>query len=167
MDVERRFIECRADASGVVTGIAVHYGRQSRIGRFSEAILAGAFGDLTDDIRCNLMHERSRPLARNVEGGGLSFDDNSERLSVVLELPEHGEGRSARELLQRRVLSGFSVEMIVPPGGDVWVGQNRTIRKAKLVGLALVDTPAHDGAIAELESRLKREQPVKRRRFFL
>ncbi|MCY3671328.1 MAG: HK97 family phage prohead protease, partial [Alphaproteobacteria bacterium] len=135
MQLERRFASFRADG-GVVTGVVVPYGQPSEIGAFRETILAGAFGAI-GEIRANVQHDRGRSFAINREGGGLALTDGTEALRARVELPEHGEGPAIRELVERGVLAGFSVEMHVK--SDSWEGRNRTVERAVLSGLSLVD----------------------------
>lgn len=164
MTVERRFAAFRAEG-GTVAGVAVPYGAASQIGTFRETILAGAFGTIPE-IRVNVQHDRGRSIAVNRAGGGLELADSADALRARVELPEHGEGPAIRELVERGVLGGFSVEMRVTK--DRWEGRARTVERAKLVGLALVDQPAHAGAIAELEARFAAmPAPATRRRIWL
>ena len=156
MDVERRFAAFRADA-GVISGIVVPYDVPSDIGTFRETIVAGAFGAI-GAVRANVQHDRGRSLAVNREGGGLQLADGSDALRARVELPEHGEGPAVRELVERGVLAGFSVEMRVKR--DAWQGRERTVEVAEIVGLALVDVPAHAGAVAALEARWKAVAPT-------
>ena len=162
MTVERRFAAFRAEG-GTVAGVAVPYGVASQIGTFRETILAGAFGTIPE-IRVNVQHDRGRSIAVNRQGGGLELADSAEALRARVELPEHGEGPAIRELVERGVLAGFSVEMRVTK--DRWEGRARTVERAHLVGLALVDQPAHAGAVAELEARFA-AAPATRRRVWL
>ena len=167
MTVERRFAAFRAEG-GTVAGVAVPYGAASQIGTFRETILAGAFGTIPE-IRVNVQHDRGRSIAVNRAGGGPRAEPTSaDALRARVELPEHGEGPAIRELVERGVLGGFSVEMRVTK--DRWEGRARTVERAKLVGLALVvDQPAHAGAIAELEARfaLRCRRRRRRRRIWL
>ena len=156
MEPERRFASFRADG-GTVAGVVVPYGQPSEIGAFRETIVAGAFGRI-GEIRANVQHDRGRSLAVNREGGGLQLADDHEALRARVELPEHGEGPAVRELVERGVLAGFSVEMLVKR--DAWEGRNRTVEVAEIVGLALVDVPAHAGAVAALEARWQAVAPL-------
>ena len=156
MQTEHRFATFRADG-GVVSGIVVPYGQPSEIGTFRETIIAGAFGDV-GEVRANVQHDRGRSFAVNREGGGLHLADGPDALRARLELPEHGEGPAVRELVERGVLAGFSVEMLVKR--DAWQGRERTVEVAQIVGLALVDVPAHAGAVAALEARWKAVAPT-------
>ena len=149
MEPERRFTTFRAEGN-IVAGIAVPYSVPSTLGRFTETISPGAFGKI-GEIRANLMHNRSAPIAVNRAGGGLALEDRADALHARLELPEHGEGPAIRELVERGVLVGFSAEMAVKR--DRWEGRSRTVEEAFLVGLALVDAPVHRTALAALEKR--------------
>ena len=151
MKIEHRFAAFRAEG-GVVTGVVVPYGAPSEIGTFRETILPGAFGAI-GEIRANVLHDRNRLFAVNRDGGGLVLADGADALRARVDLPEHGEGPAIRELVERGVLAGFSVEMAVKR--DAWAGRDRTIESARMLGLALVDVPAHAGAVAALEARWK------------
>ena len=153
-ETERRFarVEFREDGAGEIAGTAVRYGDEARILNFRERFDPGAFGEIGDVI-LNLHHDRSRPLART--GGGLAFDDSAESLSLRAELPETGDGRDARELLRRGVLRGLSIEF--EPVEEDWSGDLRTIRKARLHGVALVDRPAYPESTAALARRFERQ----------
>lgn len=149
MESERRFTSFRAEGN-IVEGIAVPYGVPSQIGRFTETISPGAFGEI-GAIRANLMHDRTRPIAVNKAGGGLVLEDRADALHARLELPEHGEGPGVLELIERGVIQGWSAEMAVRR--DRWEGRSRTVESAYLVGLSLVDQPGHKTALATLEKR--------------
>ena len=111
--MERRYFEIRAGDSGEIFGVVMPYNTPAKIGRFSERFTPGAFSPLGDEIRVNVQHERSRPLARNVENGGLVLDDSKIELRARLTLPDTMTGHEARDTnIQRRVLTGFSVEFV-------------------------------------------------------
>ena len=151
--MERRFVEIRADDAGRITGVVMPYNTPAKIGRFEEVFLPGAFKPLGDNIRANLQHERSRPLARNIENGGLELSDSEVDLRAALTLPDTMTGQEARELISRRVLTGFSVEFTAIK--ETWQGVQRTIREATLHGIGLVDSPAHESAKLDMEKRYK------------
>ena len=91
-------------------------------------------------------------MAVNRAGGGLSFTDTSTELRARIELPDTSEGRDVRVLVARGVLSGLSAEFKALK--DQWRGTQREILQALKSGaLGIVDTPAHDGALVELEAR--------------
>ena len=150
--VERRYIEFRAVDGHLITGVAVPYGTPSRIGAFVETIAPGAYSPIRE-LRLNVMHQRERALAVNRPGGGLTLHDGPTELRLDLTLPLHGEGPAVAELVARGVYKGFSVEQRVLE--DRWEGRNRLVKRARLVGLALVDEPAHAKALVDLENRYK------------
>ena len=148
--VERRYIELRALDGNRVSGVAVPYGRPSRVGPFVETIAPGAYAPI-GELRLNVMHERARQIAINREGGGLVLHDGPSELRLDLTLPQHGEGPAVAEMIARGVYRGFSVEQRVSQ--DRWEGRSRLVQRARLVGLALVDEPAHEAALLDLEKR--------------
>ncbi len=151
-------VEFRAndDSLPTVEGSAMVYGRVSEVlPGLRERFHPGAFGDLSGaDVVLNVQHDRSRPLART-GGSGLRLNDTTGALEVRAELdPRTRDGADAAALLERRILRGFSVEFI--PEDSQFEGGIREVRKARLVGLGLVDSPAHRGSLAHLR-QLARE----------
>lgn len=157
--LERRFaaVSWRAESGGmvVVEGVAVPYDSEADIGgHFTERILPGAFGDVEkSDVVVNLQHDRGRPLARSGRDGGLSLSDSATELRARVELPATTDGRDAGELLRRGVLRGWSIEFVVNADGERWDNRLRSISRATLRGLALVDRPAYTEAEAQIAKR--------------
>ena len=152
-EIEHRAVELRAESGGVITGVLIPYDRASVIaGRFTEIWKAGSIGAI-GEIRANVQHSRGRALAVNKPGGGLSFENTTTELRARIALPDTQEGRDTGVLVSRGVLSGLSAEFKATK--DAWVGTQRTILSAELRGVGIVDTPAHDGAVVELEARWK------------
>ena len=152
MAIEYRFaaLEFR-DSGAVISGIAMPYGATTRIaGMFSESVEPGAFGSIGDVI-LNRMHLRTEPIARS-DGGGLELDDTAERLSLRADIPEYRQ--DIRDMVARRILRGFSVEMAVT--AEDWPNPGRRIiRAATLHGIGLVDRPAYGEATAAIAKRAK------------
>lgn len=143
-------LEFRAGDDGppVVSGVALQYGVTSEVAPgLRERFAPGAFGGLSGaDVVLRFQHDRSRPLART-DGGGLILEDSAEALRARAELDtQTTDGRDAERLLRRRIMRGFSIEFI--PEQAEFTGGVREIRKARLVGLGLVDSPAHRGSVA-------------------
>ena len=91
--VEFRSVELRAGAdAGTVEGVLIAYGVIAELGRFKESFTAGCFGAL-GEVRANIQHVRSRLLAVNKPGGGMTLTDTPEALRVKIELPDTAEGR--------------------------------------------------------------------------
>ena len=143
-------LEYRA-AAGQVEGVAVQYNDAAEIpgpggAVMLERIRPGAFE--IADVVANIQHDRQRPLARYPDGG-LDLKDTPEALRASLSLPDTQDGRDARVLLDRGVLRGLSVEMRVLD--DDFDGRTRTIKRAVLGGLGIVDRPAYRLSTAALK----------------
>ena len=148
--VEYRFaaLEYR-DAGAVVTGIAMPYGTTARIlDMFDEQVEPGALQ--FSDVILNRMHQRTEPIART-GGGGLTLEDSAAALRLRAEIPEYMP--AVRDMVARRILRGFSVEMRVT--AEDWPAPDRRIiRAATLTGIGLVDRPAYGAATAAIARRM-------------
>ena len=137
-----------------IQGVAMRYGDVADIGGFfNETVLSGAFQPLGDVI-LTLQHERDRPIART-EGGGLELIDTPKALTVRAELPNTRDADDALELLNKRILRGFSVAMVIDRDAETFSGALRTVRKARLSRIGLVDRPAYGDATAEVGRRVQ------------
>ena len=177
---ERRYaplvVEWRQDgASGrpVVRGTVIRYGDTAQLPGFRERFEPGAFGPeiAVADVLLNVLHERSRPLARTTLGGGLVLTDSPTALEARAELPQTSEGNDVAELLRLGVLAGLSAEFVAV--SESFVQGVRLIEAAQLRGLALVDRPAYSSSHAAIAERYAAEiaehaaarlQPPPRRR---
>ena len=152
MALEYRFaaLEFR-DAGAAIEGIAMPYGTEARIGSmFTERVEAGAFGNI-GDVVLNKMHDRCDPIART-GGGGLTLTDSTDRLALRADIPDYRA--DIRDMVQRGILRGFSVEMEVK--AEDWPAPNRrVIRAAVLHGVGLVDRAAYGEATAAIAKRMK------------
>lgn len=153
MEVELRFAP--ATLSGrTIQGVAMRYGDVADInGAFSETVASGAFQPLGDVI-LTVQHELDRPLART-EGGGLELIDTPSSLAVRATLPSTRDADDALELLDKGILRGFSVAMIVDRNAETFSGHLRTVRKARLSRIGLVDRPAYGDATARVALRMQ------------
>ena len=160
--IERRFTELRA-ADGdcpEVTGILMRYGAVAKLPGFRERFLPGAFGPVGDiDAICNLQHERSRPVART-GGGGLILEDSPVEIRAVLRgYAKTGDSTDMVSLIRAKVLTGLSVEFTVLPGGDTFAGNLRTVKRATLSAVAVVDRAAYDASsVLEVAKRAVGEE---------
>ena len=150
---ERRQIEfeLRADDGKRprVEGTLIRYGERAAIGGgFSESFAAGALSWDAESICANVQHDRGRPLARL--GHGLNLRDTATQLDASIELPDTADGRDVETLIRSGVLRGLSVEFL--PTREDWEGDARTIRAAKLTGLAVVDDPAYGGSLVSMRA---------------
>lgn len=148
MEAEIRFFECRFDRDArTISGVAVNYRDKANIADlFTEEIRQGAL-DLSD-VTLTLQHNRSMALART-DGGGLRFQESGSVLSVEAKLPKTQLADDALTLVESRVLRGFSLEMFVRE--ERWADRNRhrTILRAKVPRLSLVDSPAYPKSTIE------------------
>ena len=149
---EFRAFELRATSSGELEGRVVANGQPSLIGGvFNETFAAGSLR--YSDLLVNVQHRRDRPLARL--GTGLTLTDSPTELRATVVLPDTADGRDVRTLIDSNVLTGFSVEVQVRE--DDWPqSDQRIVRSADLVGLGIVDSPAHTSSlIAEVRARIE------------
>lgn len=143
-DREYRFVEFRADGDAL-TGIVVRYGDRARIGRFTESFKPGAIE--FSDVTVNIQHDRRQLIART--DAGLDLDHSARQLRAVISLPDTSHGRDAGEMIKRGLLRGLSAEFTIPKGGARWSGNHRTIHRAVLHGIGLVDKPAYPDSVLE------------------
>ena len=132
-----RFIEFRAEGN-TLSGTVLRYGDTARIGRFSERFEPRAL-TMGDDVIVNLMHDRQKPVARS--GAGLEIRSDDQGVTARIELPDTSFGREARELVDARILRGFSLEFRADD--ERWEGHSRIITRATASGFAIVDRPAY------------------------
>ena len=142
-NLERRFceFELRSDGNRLV-GTGVRYGDTYKNPNFHETIERGAF--TFDDVIMNIQHDRNRPIART-NGGGLEVRNTHEALEIEAVLPDTPMGIEALAMVRAGLLRGFSVEMRVDE--ETWQDgpkpPTRTIHRARLVGVGVVDIPAY------------------------
>ena len=149
--IEYRFAELR-NTGRRLSGVGITYGEETRHRLGLERFEAGAFGDVSGlDVILNYQHDRDRPLART-GGGGLTLIDTKEVLEVKAELPATRAADDALELVRAKVLRGFSVEFRSIT--EERIDNVRSIQKAELSGMGLVDSPAYPGSKVEARVRL-------------
>ena len=148
--IETRFniSELRAVSARSISGIALRYGDTARLPwGVSERIMPGAFGNIASaDVVLNSMHRREAPLART-GGGGLTLTDSEAYLRATADLPETREASDVLELIRKKVLRGLSIEFVAEK--EEQQGDERVIRAARLLGVAVVDKPAYPDSLVE------------------
>lgn len=155
--MRRRFERLRRESDDVVTGVAVRYGDIAlNENGMPERFAAGSV-HLQDPV-LNLQHNREIMLAR--QGAGLSFEDGPRELRVRAKIPPTEYGRRALELIEHKIVRGFSVEYHPFEGGERLVDGVYVIERAAVTGLALVDKPAYRQSVIEraLVMPLRRRQ---------
>jgi len=141
---ERRFLEFRADAGGIA-GVLLRYGDVASFGQFRERFEPRALA-IGSDVVANLMHDRAKPVART--GAGLVVTDTGVALEARIAWPDTVYAREAKELVEARILRGFSIEFVAE--AERFEDRTRIISGARLTGLGIVDRPAYpDSVIAE------------------
>ena len=158
-DPEFRFVEFRV-AGDAVEGTAIRYGDVATIGEFSERFEPGSIS--FSDVIANIMHDRSKPVART--GSGLTLSDGPDALRARIEAPDTVYGREMRELLSAGLLRGLSVEFRAIE--DHWEGSTRIVRRAELTGIGVVDRPAYPDSAIAARMLAGRQPLVKPRRRF-
>ncbi len=155
--LERRFVELRREGR-TLSGVAIVYGSEARIfPDFRERFQPGAFGDVSSlDVILNVQHQRSRPLARS-GGGGLELRDSATQLEIRAELPQTRDADDTLALVESGVLRGLSLEFQATR--ETWSGTLRTIQRARLSGLGIVDRPAYSDSSVQVA---KRHRPTER-----
>ena len=136
-------------------GTAVRYSETAGPPRlpFKERILPGAFTPL-GDTRLNRQHERGRLLART--GAGLVLTDTPEALYFEADLPSTREAEDTVALVRSGVLRGSSIEY--SPVRERMVGGVLVVEKARLSGLAIVDSGAYTSATVEARAKVQIRQ---------
>ena len=126
-------------------GNAVPYAQvATRTPKGAEQFERGAFGDV-DKINTRLLyqHDRNRPLAST--GAGLVLTDTPDALRIMATLPETRDADDALENVDKGIFTGFSAGFIAGQERDI--AGVRSIRRAALPHIGLVDDPAYDDAI--------------------
>ena len=130
-----------------VSGPVVKYDDTANLGTFTEAISPGAFS--WTDVSVSIQHDRKRLIGRT--GANLSLVDTDSELRADLSLLETRDSHDAKTMLDAGLLRGWSAEFVV--SDDRFDGMNRTIHRAELRGISLVDQPAYTESVAEIKHR--------------
>ncbi len=120
---------------------------------YGDVIRRGAFAK-TLQRRIPLMfwqHQTDAPI-----GVWLTASEDARGLRVSGRLADTGQGRDVHELLKMGALSGLSIGFTVPPGGETFDGQIRTLTEIDLWEISPVSFPANDSArIDQVKSSLR------------
>jgi len=157
----------------ILSGYPVLWGVEASIngGQFIEVFQRGAFArslaDKTSREPLVLVdHSASQLLGR--VGVNATMEEDSRGLKVTVQLPDTALANEVRALHEAGLLGGWSIGMQVPPTGDVWKGNKRTIVEARAVEASVIKSHAayeetkgttslralHAGAESDLRKRL-------------
>ena len=158
--LERRFTEIRANGR-TLTGTVMAYGDVADRGAFQESFHPGAFGDVADlELSLNVMHAEHRILTRT--GSGLVFHDSPTALLMSAQLPATRESDDTLTLVNDGTLTGLSIEF--ESLSENWKGELRSIARAYLGGLGVVDSPSYKGSQGLSVRRILTPQQIFERR---
>jgi HK97 family phage prohead protease len=139
-----------------LVGLAATYWTVASIGqRAKEQIAQGAFaGSLADgnDILALVDHDPTKVIGRT-RPNTLRLSQDSRGLAFEIDLPETSAANDVLALAARGDLGGMSFGFIVPPGGETWQGELRTLHKIDLREISVVSAwPAYDGTEVSLRA---------------
>jgi hypothetical protein len=162
---------------GTIEGYAALFNVRSELlgGFFFEEILPGAFDDvLEDDVRALIDHESGRVIGRS-SSKTLRVGVDEKGLAYSVDLPDTGDARDLRTLIDRGDVRESSFGFEVGPGGSDWAidKEGRTIRTVskvqRLWDVSPVAFPAYADTTIALrslrswqEKRLPPDDPTKR-----
>ncbi len=143
--VERRAFAFDVTGPGVLEGLLVPYGVPIRVGgAFDEIFEPGAVLE-NNGLLVNVLDDWEGLLARS--GKGLAPADGPEGLRATVTLPDTIDGRRVRARVEAGELTAFSAAFQALE--EEWpAADRRIVRRARLVGLALVDRPEHETPLA-------------------
>ena len=140
----RQFDQVLPSVEGrTLSGVLVRYDTPARVNGLQEIFRPGAFGDVGSlDLILNSQHNRSAPLSRSPM---ITLTDSPTELRVDAYLIDTSANNDVLAMVQAGILKGFSVEMRVTD--DTISGGKRYINRAELVGMGIVDRPAHPNEV--------------------
>ena len=128
-------------SGNTLSGVVIRYGDISP--GHKERFVSGAFSPVPD-VPMRLQHDKNMEV---LPAGKFALNDFPHQLEIRADLPA---GSAALELVRRGALSGFSCEFhSLLESRSMGV---RVIRRAKLVGIALVDIPSYPSSVAEVRA---------------
>ena len=134
-------IELRADETrvspGRVVGTLLTYGKRAT--DRPEMFADGALTWPDDGVVLNVQHDRQQPVMR--------FKPKVRGKEVVVDaaLPDTQRGRDIATMVRDGTMTGLSVEFRALSEG--MRGELREIRRAQLMGAAVVDSPSYEGSL--------------------
>ena len=161
--------EVRAHAR-MLTGYALTYGAEARIGGGVETIAPGALAATLaagSDVLALVDHDPGKVLGRT-RSGTLKLSEDARGLAFSVDLPDTGAARDVLALVERGDAGGMSFGFTVPAGGDEWRGGRRTLRRIHLHEISVITShPAYVGTTVEARARAAGEVEALRLRLRL
>ena len=116
-------------------------------GCFTECLQSGK------KILALLSHDTAKPLGNNISGT-LKLEDRQDGLYITI-TPDQGItwAQDALRAARNGDWSGFSFGFTVPPGGDSWQGNLRSIHRAELIEVSPVSFPAYTESTISTRNR--------------
>jgi hypothetical protein len=144
--LERRIapvhLELREDGRTLV-GVAVPYGVETRVGKYTERFAFGAFADARpEDVPLLAVHDHeSLPIGR-----ALTLTDTPAGLEAELRVSQTQRGDEVLELVKDGAATGLSVGFV--PVEDRWNRERTMVErvKARLMELSITAFPAYQDA---------------------
>ena len=146
MKLERRYADLTEVEGRTLTGLALPFEVEARIGNMRERFTRGSVQS-TGEAVLNRQHQREVPLAREPES--LQFQIRDDGLWMLATLPETREADDVLALVKARVLRGLSVEFVAKRERND--GGVRVIEAATVYGLAVVDSGAYQTGLSVRE----------------
>lgn len=173
MKMEKRLAAAPfSDVTGrTLTGYAVLWGIETKIGDITEVFERGAFAKTLAnregmrDVLFLANHEATQLLARQANGS-LTIQEDARGLKVEAKLPDTQLGNDTLTMATAGLLGGLSIGFVAVD--EQWTGSKRTVRQADLVEVSVIHAHAavlptastldvrkmHDAAEADLRGQL-------------
>ena len=139
--MEFRFAELAEVEGRTLTGLALPFEREGRVGNMRERFARGSVASSGSAI-LNVQHDRGRAIAREPET--LTFEVTDSGLLMRATLPATREADDTLALVRAKVLRGLSVEFLAQR--ERVVAGVRVIERGTVYGLAVVDHAAYPDA---------------------
>ncbi|CAB4167344.1 major_cap_HK97, phage major capsid protein, HK97 family [uncultured Caudovirales phage] len=154
-DIETRQASIGAVEGKTITGYAALYNSWSQPlmgakGTFTERIAPGAFdASIAAGASLWFMHDSKQILA-NTKSGTLTLESDAQGLKYTAVLGSSERDAGVLDLIARGVVSEMSFGFSVPPGGDSWVGEKRTLNAVNLREISIVEQGAYKGPAVQV-----------------
>jgi hypothetical protein len=149
-DLETRQASIGTVEGKTITGYAALYNSWSQPlmgakGTFTERIAPGAFdASIAAGASLWFMHDSKQILA-NTKSGTLTLESDAQGLKYTAVLGSSERDAGVLDLIARGVVSEMSFGFSVPPGGDSWAGEKRTLNAVNLREISIVEQGAYKG----------------------